>query len=65
MEPAIKEIIISTRINADFRERIQCEAGFAKQKVLKGILKGKPAPDVPVFQEFSLKLPKAIDEVYL
>jgi hypothetical protein len=29
------------------------------QKVLKEILKGKPAPDVPVFQELSIKSPKA------
>jgi hypothetical protein len=40
--------IILTQIDADFRERIRCEAEFAQQKVLKGILKGKP------FQEFSL-----------
>jgi hypothetical protein len=38
-----------------FLEKRNCH-----QKVLKGILKGKPAPDVPVFQEFSLKSPKAI-----
>jgi hypothetical protein len=35
-----------------------------EQKVLKRILKGKPAPNVPVFKGFSLKSPKTISEVY-
>jgi DNA mismatch repair protein MutS len=42
-----------------FRERIQCEAGFAERKVLKRILKEKLAPDIPVFQKFFLESPKA------
>jgi glycerophosphoryl diester phosphodiesterase len=39
-------------VSPGFRERIRCKAGFAEQKVLKGILKGKPAPDVPAHRTF-------------
>jgi hypothetical protein len=36
----------------DFRERIWREAGFAEQKVLRKILKRKPAPGVPANRTF-------------
>jgi hypothetical protein len=50
---------------AGFMRISESEAGvgeadsFAKRKVLKEILKRELAPDVPVFQKFPLKSPKA------